>query len=175
MYEDHWEGPTYTVKIIDNFLDKTYFKSLQDNILGSQFPWFISPLTYEEEDSEKQLVHMAYKEHKPHSNLYDNLIPCLNKLKVFSIFRIKANLLPRSDKRIIYDFHIDIGESPFNYKTAILYMNTNNGVTIFKDSGEEIKSVENRMIIFPGDSQHAGTTNTDKDIPLRCLINFCYL
>ena len=38
----------------------------------------------------------------------------------------------------------------------------------------EIKSVENRMIIFPGDSQHAGTTNTDKDIPLRCLINFCY-
>ena len=53
-------------------------------------------------------------------------------------------------------------------------MNTNNGVTIFEDTKEEIKSVANRLITFSSAISHTGTTHTDKDIPDRCLINFNY-
>ena len=61
-----------------------------------------------------------------------------------------------------------------NGKTSILYMNTNNGVTIFEDSKKEVESIENRMAIFPTTTRHTGTTNTDPDIPDRCVINFNY-
>ena len=62
------------------------------------------------------------------------------------------------------------GNNPLeNQKTGIFYMNTNNGKTIFED-GEEIDSVENRMVIFPASKRHAGTTHTDTIC--RCLINF---
>ena len=66
-------------------------------------------------------------------------------------------------------FHKDIDNNLENQKTGIFYINTNNGKTIF-ESGEQVDSVENRMIIFPGSLMHTGTTHTDTNI--RCLINF---
>ncbi len=64
--------------------------------------------------------------------------------------------------------HKDYNNPAVDQKTGILYMNTNNGKTIFED-GEEIESVENRLIIFPASKFHAGTTHTDTRY--RCLIN----
>ena len=64
--------------------------------------------------------------------------------------------------------------SPKNINTSIFYLNTNNGITIFEDTKEEVESVSNRMITFPGYLKHTGTTPTDKDVPHRILINFNY-
>ena len=71
-----------------------------------------------------------------------------------------------------FDKMIDL--APTNMMLAdpsgiLLYMNTNNGKTIFED-GEEVDSVENRMVIFPASRMHAGTTHTDA--MYRCVINF---
>ena len=83
--------------------------------------------------------------------------------------RIKANLQTKDSKIRTSAMHTDWPNPLENQKTGIFYMNTNNGKTIFND-GEEISSVENRMIIFPASRRHAGTTHTDT--MYRCLINF---
>ena len=74
------------------------------------------------------------------------------------------------DTRIrVTGMHNDF-DDPLEYqKTGIFYMNTNNGKTIFED-GEEIDSIENRMVVFPASKRHAGTTHTDTIY--RCVINF---
>ena len=64
-------------------------------------------------------------------------------------------------------FHKDVDDCI----TSIFYLNTNNGKTIF-ESGLEVDSVENRMIIFDSNEKHHGITTTDT--PRRCLINFNY-
>jgi hypothetical protein len=56
-----------------------------------------------------------------------------------------------------------------NLTTAIYYVNSNNGYTKFK-SGEEIKSLENRLIVFKCNLLHSGTTCTDEK--RRVVINF---
>ena len=55
--------------------------------------------------------------------------------------------------------------------TAVFYVNTNNGYTIF-ESGEKVSSVENRMVIFDSNILHTGTTCTDERV--RCVLNFNY-
>ena len=66
-----------------------------------------------------------------------------------------------------YDFNDKL--SLDQMKTGILYLNTNNGKTFFKDE-KEIESIENRMVIFPTSMMHSGSTHTDQ--PVRVVINF---
>jgi hypothetical protein len=54
---------------------------------------------------------------------------------------------------------------------AIIYINTNDGFTCFKD-GAKVESIENRCIIFPGNLMHSGSTCTDS--PLRMVLNINY-
>ena len=51
-------------------------------------------------------------------------------------------------------------------------MNTNNGYTEF-ENGTTVESEENRMVVFPAEMKHRGTSCTDKKI--RVVINFNYL
>jgi hypothetical protein len=57
------------------------------------------------------------------------------------------------------------------HKTAIFYINTNNGYTEFND-GTKVDSVENRMLIFPSKLSHRAVAQTDED--QRIVINFNY-
>ena len=58
------------------------------------------------------------------------------------------------------------------WTTSILYMNTNNGYTEFQN-GAIVESIENRMVVFPAEMKHRGTSCTDEKI--RVVINFNYL
>jgi hypothetical protein len=58
------------------------------------------------------------------------------------------------------------------YTTLILYMNTNNGYTEFED-GMKVESVANRIVSFPEETKHRGTSCTDEKI--RMVINFNFL
>ena len=51
----------------------------------------------------------------------------------------------------------------FPYKTAVFYVNTNNGYTEFED-GTKVESVENRIIFFDGSRPHNSSTCTDQKI-----------
>ena len=55
--------------------------------------------------------------------------------------------------------------------TSIFYVNTNNGYTKFED-GTKVESVANRMVIFPSNMKHIGTSCTDEKT--RVVINFNY-
>ena len=65
-------------------------------------------------------------------------------------------------------YHIDYTDDP-PIKTAILYINTNNGWTEFKNGGK-VKSVANRMIMFDTTLLHRGVSCTDEK--RRIVVNF---
>ena len=84
--------------------------------------------------------------------------------------RAKANLLTITPKIKQFDFHTDFDDKE-NLTTAILYLNTCNGYTIFKD-GTKVESFANRFVEFDSKLEHTGTTCTDENV--RVVINFNY-
>ena len=85
--------------------------------------------------------------------------------------KIKANLLPKTNKIKKFLYHTDFKPAPKNLQTAIYYVNSNNGHTIF-ENGTKIESIKGRFISFPAHMRHTSTTCTDK--MYRCVINFNY-
>jgi hypothetical protein len=56
--------------------------------------------------------------------------------------------------------------------TSILYLNTNNGGTKFRDSDEFVQSKKNRLVTFPTSTFHAGVMSTNAK--LRFVLNMNY-
>ena len=163
-------------QIIDNFLKKEEFDSLQNKILGADFPWFKNSCVVKSDDNTTiddrynwQFTHTFYKDHQPFSHFLTAIDPILNKIQPLALIRIKANLIPCSEKIIEYPFHVDLEK--FSGKTAIFYVNSNNGYTLFKD-GTKIDSLENRLLVFDANTLHTGSNCTDQRV--RCVINFNY-
>lgn len=158
--------------VIDDFLSTENFNKLNELIVdNSSFPWYyqnsVSYKGYHE--THYQFVHSFYKHPSWKSNFGDFLLPCLDQLGVQALLRIKANLLVKTESHIEHGFHIDHSNCKTPYKTAILYLNTNNGYTLFED-GTKVKSEANRMLVFDGSMMHTGATCTDKKV--RIVINF---
>jgi hypothetical protein len=166
-----------SIKITDNFLDKDSFNKFKNFIMGNEFAWHYNPFVdYEDDHGEYfQFTHIFYGFNLPSSSYYNAIVPILDGLNFYSLARVKANLLTKTPKILVNEFHTD--ESEFTTKqmkqwtTAIFYINTNNGYTEFKD-GTIIDSVANRMVTFPQDMKHRGTSCTDEKI--RVVINFNY-
>ena len=156
------------IKVIDNFLNKEFFLQLQNKILGGYFPWFFNDYKVYKNDNTFQFIHMVMKESKTTSTFIKYIIPILNNLKVKKTIQVKLNLQIKKDKIYNHIFHTDVP----NVTTAIFYINTNNGKTIF-ENGEEVLSVENRIVIFDSNLKHTGTSHTDTK--RRVLINFNYI
>ena len=60
----------------------------------------------------------------------------------------------------------------FSFSIIIANINTNNGYTEF-ENGEKVKSVANRLVMFPSNFEHRGVTQTDEQT--RIMINFNFL
>jgi hypothetical protein len=163
------------VEIIDNFLTRSEFKELQQFFMSDNFPWFFIPYVNDKTSKEIenvetfQFIHNFYSSCFPASDYIRILNPIISKLNPRALIRIKANLLLRTEKRIDFDFHID---QEISCKSAVFYVNSNNGKTLIKDYGE-IESIENRLIIFDSKLEHTGTTCTDQKT--RVVINFNYI
>lgn len=157
------------VKIINNFLDPKDFISLAQLFFEpfNNFPWFLAKVNGPQ-DTCFQFVHTFFHDKKINSAFFKNLFLILERLKPKSLIRIKANLLTKSSKIIEHGYHTDYK----NCTTAILYINSNNGHTKFKN-GPLIKSKENTLIKFNSNLKHAGSTCTDQNV--RIVINFNYI
>ena len=162
-------------EVHDNYLSKDDFNQLKNLLLGNNFSYYLQDCKVSEGDEFFQFTHIFYDDQVIKSKHFDNLHPILDKLNPVSLIKIKSNLQIKDTEIVTTDMHRDIefGYSNFrdpieNQKTGIFYINSNNGKTIFED-GEEIESVENRLIIFPASKFHAGTTHTDT--MYRCVIN----
>ena len=167
-------------KIYDNFLDEQNFLSIKNIMMGDSFPWFFNEkktslnssaifLNGEKADEyDFQFTHTFYKDMVPWSEQYGLVLPLVEKIGAKALVRIKANLTTKTTSRVYYGNHTDSNDAPQNLKTAVFYINNNNGVTAFKD-GPEIQSIENRLVIFDTNLVHTGTSCTDEKT--RCLVN----
>ena len=96
-------------------------------------------------------------------------IPFINRLRPAAILRIKANLQPKNIEVYEDPLHVDLNK--VSCTTSIFYVNTCNGYTYFED-GSKVESVANRLVTFPSQTKHAGTTCSDQ--VSRVVINFNY-
>jgi len=164
------------MKIEDNFLKQEEFDKIQ-KLMGepSPFPWFYADRIVFEDDVDKfQFIHAFYDNHIPMSPFSNELDSIINIIQPFSIVKIRAKLLTRTPEIVESTFHVDIPLSEENLKqwtTSIFYINTNNGYTKFED-GTIVESVANRMVTFPANMKHCGTSCTDER--RRIVINFNY-
>jgi hypothetical protein len=156
-------------QIIDNFLCEEDLHKVKSLILDKYFSWYYNDGKEYADDEFFQFTHIFYNNHSPNSSYFKELQPFLDKLDVQALIRIKANNTGREHTIRKGSYHID---SKAPCKTAIWYLNTNNGKTLFED-GDEVESVENRMVIFPSQLKHTATTHTDTKT--RIVINFNYL
>ena len=121
------------MKITDNFLSDSEFKSIQDYFTGDSIHWYFNNSIAGNKQGldQFQFVHAFYDIAKPSLKTFSPfLYPFLTKLNAKYIFRIKANLRPRTSTAVLSDFHTDMS---LNQQTGIFYLNTNNGYTKFKE------------------------------------------
>ena len=158
------------IEIIDDFLPHNEFCQLFDVIMN-QFEWGWVDGIATLDDGHFQLVHGMYINNVPTSKFFQILSPIYDREQIVSTFRIKANLTPRTAVPDKTDFHIDLGDF-LGQKTAIFYLNTNNGYTEFED-GTIVESVANRICVFDGSERHRGVSCTDEK--MRVVINLNYI
>lgn len=159
------------IKIIDNFLEKDTFIGIQNILMGDKFPWFFNDFKSDADDIHNyQFTHTVIRGNgEIESKFIKHMKPFFDELDIKKIFRIKINLTTKTEKLFNHVYHTDI---PLLCTTAIFYVNSNNGKTIFKH-GEDVDSVANRMVIFNSNLEHAATSHTDEKT--RVVINFNYL
>jgi hypothetical protein len=161
------------IQVVDNFLTSEDFRAIEESMRpGSGFPWYYYDSvigTGEPHESHYQFVHVFYA-NKTWSSSYANILaPCVEQLGAVSLLRIKANLLLKTDKQEEHGFHIDCGNVKTPWKTAIYYVNTNDGYTLFED-GTKVQSEANRLVVFDGSLMHTGASCTDEKT--RVVVNF---
>jgi hypothetical protein len=185
-------------KIIDNFLPEETYLELKQMLTGNSFPWYYNQsVVHEKEDAisnEYQFTHIFLKDSLITSDFFNALIlPFVKIIDPIALIRVKANLIMRSSAPVTHEWHTDIANFDEGY-TAVYYVNTNNGKTLFKTKtadleGEaettkvtllktktmdlEVESVANRLVVFPSSMLHAGVTTTDAKY--RTVINFNFI
>ena len=167
------------MRVIDGYLPYPEASYVQENLLSSAWPWYFQDsvdYTEEKDNLEKfQFCYHLYRDHMWQGAGEAIVSKFLRHLRPLTLVRAKANLQPRTETRIQNSFHVDIldpDHRPYeDMLTAIYYVNTNDGVTVF-DDGTEVESVANRMVVFPSKTRHTGTTCTDQK--RRVVINFNY-
>lgn len=159
------------MEVIKQFLMPETFNDIKQKMFSAIFPWFLSDGVAVPKDGHHMLSHIVYMDNTTNSDFYKNLIPVIEKLNAFSLVRIKANLHYKTNKIIEHGYHTDFGNLNINsnLKSAVYYINTNNGYTKFKN-GQKIFSEENKMIIFDAKEPHTGSSCTDEEF--RIVINF---
>ena len=168
------------IKVIDNFLNEEDFEGLKQ-CFHPEFSWVFSVVLDGDDlicdqKYNYQYVHSVYIKQEPVSGYFYNVIPFLTKLDARALVRCKVNSICREEEVVVHGFHTDINylDHPTKFdgmKTAILYLNTNNGYTCFEE-GTKVESVANRCVTFPAHYKHSGTTCTD--VHRRLALNLVY-
>lgn len=160
-------------EVIDNFLTEEEHREIYDVMLKPHFPWYYDDsVNHEHVDGsllDFQFVHTFYRDGIPQSDAFPLLTPLLNKIELRALLRVKANLNPVTAEPYEGGWHVDF---PFECKTAVYYVNTNNGYTEFQETGERVQSVANRFVLFDSDMTHTGVTSTDAKARVLLNINF---
>ena len=169
------------IEIHDDLLSPKEYREIKNTFLNDKFPlpWYWSDVVqgdYLDVDhlDNYQMTHVCYSNCSPNlqeSSGFPSVLPIVNHpdLDIRALVRIKANLNHRTPEIIQHGFHVDV---PFDCMTGIYYVNDNDGYTEFKECGTKVESVANRMVTFPSQTLHSGTSCTNAT--RRIAINFVY-
>jgi len=162
------------MKIIDNFIDQDSFKKLQNLMIedDTNFPWYYADYKNYKGDGIPQFTHTFFLPHSYCSSYHTWIHPILDKLKTTALIRIKANLTMKTQDPFTCNFHTDVTNDYKNSKTAVFYLNNNNGYTLFKKGKRKVESVANRIVIFDAKEEHTTVTQTDTNIRVVLNLNF---
>ena len=159
-------------KIIDNALSQEEFENIKNFMLNPGFSWNLTPVVTNEKEN-LPISASYYFTHEfwsgfntePQAQVF---APILNLLECRAMMRIKGNLYPSTETIVHHDNHTDY---EFSHRGAIFYLNTNNGLTVLEDT-IEVKSIENRLLIFDASVPHHSTTCTDDKCRVNVNFNF---
>lgn len=170
------------IVVIDDFLPEEEFRSIRDSIFQDQFPWqFCQSVAsencsfFEVENEQVSLQNQNF--YFNHALIMDGrylgyntevISPLLEKLTGCYVIRAIANLYTNLGRRVVHGLHSDM---PFRCVTAIYYLNTCNGKTLF-ETGEECDSKENRVVLFDSSVLHSSVTQTDTKRRVVINLNF---
>ena len=162
------------LKLLPDFLKEDQFNKIQTYFFND-LNWIYNDSIAGENSSldNFQFTHTFFNIKDPYlTGSYSEhchiLKPILIKLAPMYMLRVKANLRPRTANPILSNMHTDL---TFDQLTAIYYLNSNNGYTLFKD-GTKIDSVQNTMLIFDGSLEHCGVSCTDQKRRIVLNINY---
>jgi hypothetical protein len=160
-------GENYIIH--ENFLEELVFLSLQEKLMGSNFPYYMQKGVADYGDDDFYLCHRVYENGEPMSELHKI---CKNdifsKLNIGVLLRSKVNLYPKTENVKEHDYHTDY---PFKHKTALLSINTCDGYTILED-GTKVNSVANQLVLFDGSTPHASTSCSDQPCRVNIIFNY---
>ena len=159
------------MKIIDNFLEQSYFDKINQVITTAEIPWYVTTdisIKGETFDNLFYQTHSFFDNHTICSPYFEVMREMLEKLEVKALIRMRANMYPGREKLSSHGWHIDC---PFDNKTALFYINSNDGYTEFKD-GTKISSVKNRLVIFNSKEEHRSTDCTNDYARFNININY---
>jgi hypothetical protein len=164
------------IEIIDNFLDNYDLEKLKEYVSDTHLLWQYGTILPEkilecDPIENYQLINVLY-DNKKYGSQLNLIVPLLKKLNAEVLLKAKINLTWRRERNIKIGWHTDIKKDPIpeNYKTAIYYLNTNNGSTIVDNT--IVECIENRIVIFDASTKHTGVTCTDKSRKLLLNINY---
>ena len=160
-------------QIIDNALKEEDFKAIQEGVMGRFFPWYWTPSIADCVNVEDNY----YLTHTFFNSFYENVMstieswrlqPLIKLLDTKELLRVKANNYIKTNEIKHHNNHVD---AEFEIKGAILFINTNNGLTVL-DDGTKCESIENRLLIFDASKPHHSTTCSDQDRRVNINVNF---
>ena len=167
------------VTLWDDFLITPWFDDLFKDITHANIPWYLNNSVSDPHDGLYQFVHVYYTANEwisENRRYVGTILQTIHEEYEIDpiLIRVKANLRSKSASFDPAPFHTDCNwltkrEPTPKWKTAIFYVNNNNGYTFFENSDVKIESKENRFVVFDSDIAHSGTAATDDH---RYVINF---
>ena len=181
------------MKIIDNFLTKTYHKDILELMSGETFKWCysnnLSFSDFSKNINDYGFSHSFWDENKGTTDEFSLLIkPLLYQILDVTdcdlILRARGDMVTWTGRdEFKLPAHVDY---PFPNTAAVLYINETDGDTIFYNvkpndvsKNEELKEYDrvspkaNRLILFDGDLLHTGSSPIK--YKNRILINSNYI
>src|SRR5210317_1301874 len=129
------------MNIFKNYIQKRNLDLINKTFLSDYFPWYYKPRQVKDAKKDTSFFsHCFFDNGNINSNFMFLIEPILKKLKVKKLLNVRANLCLKG--KFHCSWHIDNDfTTDLNHKTAIFYVNTNNGVTEF--SNNKVKCEKN--------------------------------
>ena len=167
-------------RIIDNLISEDDLVKIEQNVLQKQIFAVHESTAYPTSTNVYDVMmnrvffsslYSRYQEPGFNKEYLPYFYPLLDKIVSGFLLRVSLNLTFATPNPYVSEFHVDTEVK--NSNTCVYYLNSNNGGTKFRDSGEIVQSQRNRGVIFPSHFSHAAVNTTDTK--LRWVLNINYL